>query len=161
MSLRNLSILICISLGATHVAAGTSAGPERISPCPTSPNCVSSLSEDEKQHVEPFKYSGSFEKARQHLISVLEKTPRTRLVKIQDNYLHAEIRSLIFRFVDDVQFFMPADESIIHIKSASRSGFYDFGVNRRRVEHLRMAFKRSLEDIPAQGGIDERNDQAR
>lgn len=146
MSLKNFSILICISLGATHVAAVRSASSELLSPCPESPNCVSSLSGNEKQFVEPFKYSGSIEKARQMLVSILENARRARLVKIEENYLHAEFRSLLLRFVDDVQFFLPADESIIHIKSASRSGYYDFGVNRRRVEQLRAEFMRALMD---------------
>ncbi|MGD8992835.1 MAG: DUF1499 domain-containing protein [Desulfobacterales bacterium] len=142
--MKNFSILICISLGVTHVAAGSSASLELLSPCPESPNCVSSLSGNEKQFVEPFKYSGSIEKARQMLVSILENAHRARLVKIKENYLHAEFRSLLFRFVDDVQFFLPADEPIIHIKSASRSGYYDFGVNRRRVEQLRAEFMRAL-----------------
>ena len=146
MSLKDFPILICISLGATHVVAGTTAGPELLSPCPLSPNCVSSLSENKKQFVEPFKYSGSPEKARQNLISILENTEGARLVKNEENYVHAEFRSLFFRFVDDVQFFLPAEESIIHIKSASRLGYYDFGVNRRRLEHLRVELFHSLMD---------------
>jgi len=146
MSLKQISILVCISFGATHVSAGTKTGSRMPSPCPDSPNCVSSLSKDKKQFVKPLKYSGSIETARLNLINILENSRGARLVKTEKDYLHVEFRSLIFRFVDDVQFFLPTDESIIHIKSASRSGYYDFGTNRRRVERLRAAFNGSVED---------------
>ena len=70
-----------------------------------------------------------------------KKEKRIHLVKAETNYIHAEFRSLIFRFVDDVEFVFPPAEKIIHVKSASRTGYYDFGVNRRRVERLRTTFK--------------------
>ena len=146
MSLKQFSILVCISLGATHVVTDTTNAAEMLSPCPNSPNCVSSLSKDKNQFVKPFKYSGSFETARQNLINILENSRGARLVKTEKDYLQVEFRSFIFRFVDDVQFFLPPDESVIHIKSASRSGYYDFGTNRRRVERLRAAFSGSVED---------------
>ncbi|MGD8494520.1 MAG: DUF1499 domain-containing protein [Desulfobacterales bacterium] len=113
---------------------------DKLLPCPSSPNCVSSLSKDEKHFIKPFGYLGSFEKARQKLIDILQNSRGVRLVSVEQNYLHAEFRSLIFRFVDDVEFYFPAEQPIIHVKSASRSGYYDFGVNRRRVERLRSAF---------------------
>ena len=146
MSLKQFTILVCISLGATHVVTDTTNASEMLSPCPDSPNCVSSLSEDKKHFVDPFKYDGSIEEVRQRLIGILENTRRARLVISEKNYLHAEFRSFLFRFVDDVQFFLPHDESVIHIKSASRSGYYDFGTNRRRVERLRQAFSGAVKD---------------
>ena len=86
-------------------------------------------------------YSGSIENARQKLIDILKKSRGARVVSIEKSYLHAEFRSLIFRFVDDVEFYFPVEESVIHVKSASRTGYYDFGVNRRRLERLRSAFE--------------------
>ena len=146
MSLKTFSIYICISLGASPIHAGTSTSSEMLSPCPDSPNCVSSLTEDKKHFVHPITYDGTVDYARQRLINILENTRRVRVVKGDINYLHAEFRSFLFRFVDDVQFFLPSDESVIHIKSASRSGYYDFGANRRRVERLREAFNGSVKD---------------
>lgn len=134
-------IVFCILFGVSHVAAGTTAMPAKLSSCPDSPNCVSSLSNNKKHFIEPFKYTGSFENARQKLINILENTRRAHRVTIERDQIQVEFRSLIFRFVDDVEFYFPADESIIHVKSASRSGYYDFGANRRRVEHLRAAFQ--------------------
>ena len=98
------------------------------------------MSDNDKHFIKPFEYSDSIENARQKLIDILEKSRGVRLVKIESDYLHAEFRSPIFRFVDDVEFYFPDDEAIIHVRSASRLGYYDFGVNRRRAERLRSAF---------------------
>lgn len=69
--------------------------------------------------------------------------PRTRIRRDEAAYLHAEFRSLIFRFVDDVEFLLDADAGVIHVRSASRLGYSDLGVNRRRVEAIRQAFSAS------------------
>jgi uncharacterized protein (DUF1499 family) len=114
----------------------------QFTPCPDSPNCVSTQSTDKAHYIEPLRYYGSLADARQKLINILENTKRVRLVKVETNYIHAEFRSPIFRFVDDVEFLFPSEERIIHVKSASQSGYYDFGVNRRRVERLRSAFEK-------------------
>ena len=140
MLARDFYILMCIFFGAVHVAAEPGAGPDRLGNCPDSPNCVSSMSDDKKHFIKPIDYSGSFKEARQKLVETLSRTQRVRLVTAEENYIHAEFRSLIFRFVDDVEFYLPAYKSVIHVKSASRSGYYDFGANRRRVERLRAAF---------------------
>jgi uncharacterized protein (DUF1499 family) len=85
-------------------------------------------------------YAGSLADARQRLIKILQNTKRVSLVKIEAQYIHAEFRSLVFQFVDDVEFYFPSEKTIIDVKSASRAGYYDFGVNRRRVERLRSTF---------------------
>jgi uncharacterized protein (DUF1499 family) len=141
VTLKDFSILICILFGTAQVAAGTASSADKFRPCPESPNCVSSLSKDEKHFIKPFVYSGSFETARQKLIGALKNSRGVRMVTIEKAYLHAEFRSLIFRFVDDVEFYFPDGEPVIHVKSASRTGYYDFGVNRRRLERLRSAFE--------------------
>ncbi len=143
MTLKDTLSLICVLFGATHVAAGSTANLAKLPPCPSSPNCVSSLSQDKAHYIEPLRYTGSRADARQKLIDILQKTGRTQLIKTEINYIKVEFRSLVFRFVDDVEFYLPADDSIIHVKSASRSGYYDFGANRRRVERLRAAFKQA------------------
>jgi uncharacterized protein (DUF1499 family) len=65
---------------------------------------------------------------------------RVTVVEERKDYLHAEIRSLIFRFVDDIEFSLAADAGLINVRSASRMGYSDFGVNRKRVERIRAAF---------------------
>ena len=138
--LKDVSFLVCILFGSAHVAADNAVDADKLLPCPDSPNCVSSLSDDQKHFIKPFVYRGSFEDARQKLIDILQNFRGVRLVSVEKKYLHAEFRSLIFRFVDDVEFYFPAEQPIIHVKSASQSGYYDFGTNRRRVERLRSAF---------------------
>ena len=134
---RRLSLCVCILLSATHATSG----PDGLSPCPDSPNCVSSQSNDTAHFTEPLHYAGNLADARQKLIDLLENAKRVRLISVETDYIHAEFRSLVFNFVDDVEFFFPPGERIIHVKSASRTGYYDFGVNRRRMEQLRSAFE--------------------
>ncbi len=138
-----LSLYFCILLSACHATAAPTAKPNKILPCPDSPNCVSSLSTDKAHFIEPLHYAGSLADARQRLINILQNTKRVRLTKIETDYIHAEFRSLVFQFVDDVEFYFPSEKTIIQIKSASRTGYYDFGANRRRVERLRSAFGNS------------------
>jgi len=135
-----LWLYFCILLSACHAAAGPPAKPNKSLPCPDSPNCVSSLSTDKSHFIEPLHYAGSLVDARQRLINILQNTKRVRLAKIETDYIHAEFRSAVFQFVDDVEFYFPPEKTIIHIKSASRTGYYDFGANRRRLERLRSAF---------------------
>jgi uncharacterized protein (DUF1499 family) len=136
---KHLSLYVCILLSATS----TAAGPSRISPCPESPNCVSSQSTDSAHFIEPLRYIGNLADARQKLIKLLENSKRTHLIRVETDYIHAEFRSLIFSFVDDVEFYFSSEDRIVHVRSASRTGYYDFGVNRRRVERLRATFENS------------------
>ena len=73
--------------------------------------------------------------------NVLENAKRVHLSKVDMNYIHAEFRSSIFRFVDDLEFLFPPDKNIIHVRSASRKGYYGFGANRRRVEQIRSTLE--------------------
>ena len=127
-------------MNKAHAKSGSADRPGKFSPCPDSPNCVSSQSADKAHFIEPLHYTTNAADARQKLLEILEKTKRVYLAKVEIDYVHAEFRSLIFRFVDDVTFFFPPDKNIIHVRSASRKGYYDFGENRRRVERLRARF---------------------
>jgi len=141
LSSKRLSLYFCILLSAMNAEAGASDRPGKFSPCPDSPNCVSSQSMDKARFIEPLHYAGSLTDARQKLIDILENTKRVRLLKVETDYIHAEFRSLIFQFIDDVELYFPPDQAIIHVKSESRKGYYDFGANRRRVERLRSTFE--------------------
>jgi uncharacterized protein (DUF1499 family) len=111
----------------------------RLAPCPASPNCVSTLSspEDPRHSIAPYRYSKTRSDAILSLKAVIAGLPRTRLVQEDDTYLHYEFTSLLLRFVDDVEFFIDDDAKTIHFRSASRTGYGDLGVNRRRMEDLR------------------------
>jgi uncharacterized protein (DUF1499 family) len=111
-----------------------------LAPCPASPNCVSSQSDDEEHGMQPLTYTGSREEAHARLLDVILRMPRTRIVTTRADYVYAEFRTFTFRFVDDVEFYLPADKKVIHFRSASRLGYSDMGVNRRRMEAIRDAF---------------------
>ena len=110
----------------------------RLAPCPNSPNCVSSEATSEER-VEPLHYDGDAKRARARLLEVLNGMERVRAVESADDYLRVEFRSAVFGFVDDVEFRFSAP-GIVQVRSASRTGYYDFGVNRERVEALRARF---------------------
>jgi len=109
----------------------------RLSPCPSSPNCVSTQAQDPEHRIEPFHYQKSKTEATQTLKTSVLSLPRTKLVEEDENYLHYEFTSLLLRFVDDVEFLFDDETKTIHFRSASRIGHSDLGVNRRRMEDIR------------------------
>lgn len=109
-------------------------------PCPNSPNCVSSKSKDKKHAIDPIKYQGEVKIAKDKLKSVLTSLPRTKIITEDDLYMHAQSTSLIFRFVDDSEYLFDDKNKLIHVRSASRIGHSDFGVNRSRIESIRKSF---------------------
>jgi uncharacterized protein (DUF1499 family) len=122
-------------------AAGLGVESGHLASCPTSPNCVVSQNADPEHTIEPIPYHLEHDKVKEILLKVLTVVPRTEVVEQTDNYIHALSKSRIFKFVDDVEFYLPADESVIHIRSASRVGDSDLGVNRRRMEQIRLALR--------------------
>jgi len=133
--------LTVILLGcSTDQSIKTGATGDRLSPCPKSPNCVSSLSEDKSHQVKPLTYSATLDEAREKLILVINSMKRAEIVTAENNYLHATFKSFLFRFVDDVEFSFDDERKIIDVRSASRTGYSDFGVNRSRVEEIRRRF---------------------
>jgi uncharacterized protein (DUF1499 family) len=119
------------------------AAAKPLAPCPSSPNCVSSAAADAAHRIEPLAFAGPPAAAMERLRATIAALPRARVVRFDDGGLHAEFTSWLLRFVDDVDCIVDADASVIHIRSASRVGYSDFGVNRKRVEQIRAAFARS------------------
>jgi uncharacterized protein (DUF1499 family) len=109
-------------------------------PCPSTPNCVNSQIADDPRHfVEAIQLKESgIDKNRDKLLSILNTLPRVMIVTIDNDYIKAEFTSRYFSFVDDVEFFI--SENHIDVRSASRTGHHDLGVNRKRVEHIRSLF---------------------
>ena len=114
----------------------------RLLPCPSTPNCVSSQATDEEHRVAPLAYSGALDEAMNRLKEIVRSLPRTAVITDTGAYLHVEFTSALFRFVDDVEFLADNGAKVIHVRSASRLGTSDLGVNRKRVELIR---KRWLE----------------
>jgi uncharacterized protein (DUF1499 family) len=105
--------------------------------CPTSPNCVSTQAQDEGHSIIPFRYRKSRAEAKEVLKEVIRSLPRMQLVEEDETYLHYEATSLLLRFVDDVEFLLDDEAKTIHFRSASRIGYGDLGVNRKRMEQVR------------------------
>ena len=110
---------------------------KQLAPCPSSPNCVSTQAKDEGHAIAPFRYRKSRAEAKEVLKEVIRSLPRTKLVEEDESYLHYEFTSLLLRFVDDVEFLFDDETKTIHFRSASRTGYGDMGVNRKRMEQVR------------------------
>ena len=108
----------------------------KLNPCPKSPNCVSTQATDNKQKVDPIQFSGSIDEAKDKIINIIGSLKRSKIITNKDNYIHAEFRTAIFKFVDDVEFLFDDSEKIIHFRSRSRLGYSDMGVNRKRMETI-------------------------
>ncbi len=114
----------------------------RLTDCPDRPNCVSSQTDSSDNAIAPFEYTQSRKEAIQTLMNVIKALPRAKLNEKSDTYVYVEVKSKIFGFVDDVEFFIPEKEAVIHVRSASRLGYSDFGVNRKRIESIRKDFSK-------------------
>jgi uncharacterized protein (DUF1499 family) len=126
-------LLLSACSGSPPENLGVQAG--RLAPCPASPNCVSSQASDAAHRVEPLPLTGGRSQTRARLLAVLASEPRARLVAQDGDYLRAEFTSRVLRFIDDVEFLI--GEQAVDVRSASRLGQADFGVNRESVERLR------------------------
>jgi uncharacterized protein (DUF1499 family) len=137
--LRQTACVIMLCMMGPAAADNTTVP---LAPCPNSPNCVSSQApeSDHEHYIAPFRFSGNPATAWQRLMAAMLAEKRVSIIVEQGNYLHVEMRSLMFRFVDDVEFSLAASAGLIHVRSASRVGYSDFGVNRKRVERIRAAF---------------------
>ena len=110
------------------------------------PNCVSSQADaaDAEHYIAPIAFKGSALEAIAAARKAVEGTPRATVVRHEGNYLYAEFRSRIMGFVDDVEFTYDETAGVLHVRSASRLGRRDFGVNRERVEQLRSRIERRI-----------------
>jgi len=112
----------------------------RLAPPKPTPNCVSSQADknaDAGHYVEPLRYGGEANKAWEALRGIVSGMQRVDVVKSESNYLHAEFSSRLMGYVDDAEFYLDGARGLIHVRSASRLGRSDFGVNRERIEAIR------------------------
>ncbi|MBS0337984.1 MAG: DUF1499 domain-containing protein [Proteobacteria bacterium] len=114
----------------------------RLAPPKRTPNCVASQADpaDAEHYIAPIAYSGSPGEAIAILRRIVDGSERTLVLKQDGNYLYAEYKSKLMGFVDDVEFYASPKEGVIHVRSASRLGRRDFGVNRARIESIRARF---------------------
>jgi len=117
---------------------GTLGG--KLTSCPDSPNCVSTTAENDSQRMESIVFTGDTESAMETLVRVVNGMPRSRIITQTEKYLYVEFTSLIFRFVDDVEFLIDTKTQIIDFRSASRVGYSDMGANRKRMTTILKRF---------------------
>lgn len=116
------------------LACSSRVPPLGMLPCPASPNCVSSLAPDDdpQHHVAPLEVDDARWK---RLDRVIRSLPRVEVQRSEPDYRHYTFTTALMRFTDDVE--VRRDGDVAHIRSASRVGHSDLGVNRRRVESIR------------------------
>jgi len=138
MTFKTILYIIVMTL-----STATQASAKQLPACPSSPNCVSSQATDADHAIAPFKIVGNVEEAWTALKKALISQSRTVITDETGDTLHAQATSLVFRFVDDIDAILDTDARLIHIRSASRTGYGDFGVNRKRVEILRSQLQQA------------------
>ena len=113
----------------------------KLAPCPNSPNCVSTQSGDPRHQIDPIPYTTSLAEARATLLEIVRSMDRTKIVSQTFSYIHAEFRTKGIGYVDDVEFFLDEQSRLIHFRSSARLPYYDWEVNRERMESIRAAFE--------------------
>lgn len=154
-----LMVFVAVAALALHVATasgdtvfswkrpdnlGVKAG--RLAPPKTTPNCVSSQADpaDAEHYIAPIAFKGSAAEAMAAARKAVEGMEGATIIRQETNYLYAEFRTRLMRFVDDVEFAFDEKGGLMHVRSASRLGRRDFGVNRARVEALRARIEGRL-----------------
>jgi uncharacterized protein (DUF1499 family) len=130
---------LALALAATFGCASPPRAP--MAPCPESPNCVSSEAADAAHAVAPFELAVAPGRAWAAAREAVAELPRTRIAEERAGYLRAVCRSRLLRFADDLELELRTDPDRIAVRSASRVGYSDLGVNRRRVESLRARLR--------------------
>ena len=146
---RKIGILLVVTILALAMLSLTSRRPSNLggnngvlSPVPDSPNAVATQTGNASQKMAPIEFGNrSTRQMLQQIIEVVQSMPRTEIIKQTDKYLHVEFRSPVFRFTDDVEFLLDESAKRVHFRSASRVGYSDLGVNRKRMERITQALK--------------------
>lgn len=125
------SLFACTGQRPTNIGVHNGA----LTPCPDSPNCVCSFETRDSHFIEPLR--ANMDQVRQ----AIAEMPRSEIVRDDGNYIHAEFTTRLMRYVDDVEFLADPDNGLVHVRSASRLGHSDLGVNRERVETLRSLLR--------------------
>jgi uncharacterized protein (DUF1499 family) len=109
--------------------------------CPNSPNCVSSQSTDTVHKIAPLTFTSTPQQAIANIKNIIQSLPRTKIITETEDYLYVEFKSALLGFIDDVEFYLDSHANVIQVRSASRLGQSDLGVNRQRIETIRAKLK--------------------
>lgn len=147
------AIVLALAIGLGGCVRDDAHGPQRSAPdrlahCPDTPNCVSSqMAPDSAHYVAPLAFAGPASAARRALRALLDARDDVTVEQVEARFIHAVFQTTI-GFVDDVSFIVRPQRGVIDVRSASRMGYYDFGVNRRRVEALHADLAARLRAAP-------------
>jgi uncharacterized protein (DUF1499 family) len=112
----------------------------KLAPVPSSPNAVSSQTDVREKHVAPLPFKGGLKISKAALKAVLEQYGGVEIISESDHYIHAVSTTRWMKFKDDLEFYFDSDEEKIHFRSASRVGYSDLGLNRKRYQRLRELY---------------------
>jgi len=136
---RSASLLVSLlAIGCASSQPATLGVVDRkLAPCPSAPHCASTQQLD---GIPPAPYVTSRDEARARLVAILRAMPGAKIVTESPDYIHAEFTSRHFHYVDDVEVYLDDRAKLAQFRSSSRSGYYDFGVNKRRLKDIREQF---------------------
>ena len=133
-----LSSVVLTGCSGTVPKLGVDSG--QLMACPDKPNCVNSQTADNEHFIAPLLFAGTLQDAQKRLLQILQSMPQTTVITANEGYFRVEFTSRVFKFVDDAEFYLSSSENgktTINVRSASRIGHSDFGVNRERIEQIR------------------------
>ena len=139
-----MAVIFAACSGTKPTDIGVKSGQFKV--CPSSPNCISTqAAEDDKKHYMPaLSYSGTMEAAKTKLVGIINDMERTTITENSGTYIHSEFMTPTMKFVDDVEFYFDDANKVIHFRSASRKGYSDMGLNRKRMEAIAAAFNATM-----------------
>lgn len=149
-------LLLCLSMATLGLLVQARQDkPERLSKagqplahCPESPNCVCSRDQRKEFRIEPLPLDPQTgRKSLDALAALIEELPGARRVILEPDYARFEFQSRLFGFIDDVELEIPPDSPVIHLRSASRTGHHDLGVNRQRAQTIRARWLQIIHDV--------------
>jgi uncharacterized protein (DUF1499 family) len=133
-----LVLLVCACAGERPTNLGVING--TLAACPDSPNCVSSQTGNERHRIEPFATGDDPDASFRGLVEIVRHRPDATVIDSTDTYLRVELHTTLF--TDDAEFLLDRDRRLIQLRSASRLGYSDLGLNRRRIEEIRRQLQR-------------------
>lgn len=149
--LRHCLSLILVAIISLFVIDSIAYGTELIEnqriidnhllPCRPEVACVASWPKESQSYIAPIVYHIDKNKAKEILSKVLTVVPRTQVIETKDNYILAESQGKFLGRIDQLEFYFPPKLPIIELKSASHKSKLDLGLNRRRLEQIRLALK--------------------
>ena len=147
----SIIVIVIIILVVVLAANKNSAVPSTLgvkegtlSPLPDSPNAVSSQTDQADKRVEPLPYSGNLDQTKALIKKAAAEFGGAQILVEKPDYLHMVFTVPVISFKDDVEFFFSEKERVVHYRSASRVGYSDLGVNRKRYERLKSLYEQAV-----------------